>query len=75
MHMKRVKAIVSYDGTRFSGYQIQPGMRTVQLEIDKALVKMHKETGNFVQSQVAGRMLVFMQHGQVIHFDTPLDFR
>ena len=45
--MQRVKAIVSYDGTLFSGYQIQPGMRTVQLEIDKALVKMHKNNGGF----------------------------
>ena len=35
--MKRVKAVVSYDGTNFAGYQSQPGMRTVQSEIDKAL--------------------------------------
>ena len=41
--MNRVKAVVSYDGTGFSGYQTQPGMRTVQSEIDKALVKIHKD--------------------------------
>ena len=28
--MRRLKAIISYDGTQFSGYQVQPGERTVQ---------------------------------------------
>ena len=35
--MRRLKAIISYDGTSFSGYQVQPGERTVQLEIEKVL--------------------------------------
>ncbi|AMQ04767.1 MULTISPECIES: tRNA pseudouridine(38-40) synthase TruA [Sporosarcina] len=70
--MQRVKAIVSYDGTRFSGYQIQPGMRTVQLEIDKALVKMHKDKEIF--SVASGRTDSGVHaNGQVIHFDTPLN--
>ena len=69
--MKRVKAIVSYDGTQFSGYQIQPGMRTVQLEIDKALVKMHKDKE--IYSVASGRTDAGVHaNGQVIHFDTPL---
>ena len=41
--MNRVKATVAYDGTDFAGYQSQPGIRTVQSEIDKALVKIHKD--------------------------------
>ena len=35
--MRRIKAIISYDGTHFSGYQAQPGKRTVQLELRKVL--------------------------------------
>lgn len=70
--MQRVKAIISYDGTSFSGYQIQPGMRTVQAEIDKALVKMHKDKEIF--SVASGRTDSGVHAtGQVIHFDTPLN--
>ena len=70
--LKRMKATVSYDGTNFSGYQSQPGMRTVQAEIDKALVKLHKDpTSHAVAS---GRTDAGVHAlGQVIHFDTPLD--
>lgn len=70
--LKRMKATVSYDGTNFAGYQSQPGMRTVQAEIDKALAKLHKDpTSHAVASgrTDAGVHAV----GQVIHFDTPLD--
>jgi tRNA pseudouridine38-40 synthase len=69
--MTRVKAIVSYDGTNFAGYQSQPGMRTVQSEIDKALVKIHKDKG--IYSVASGRTDAGVHaNGQVIHFDTPL---
>ena len=40
--MQRYKCIISYDGTGFSGYQVQPNKRTVQSEIEAALAKMHK---------------------------------
>ena len=72
--MTRVKAVVSYDGTNFAGYQSQPGMRTVQSEIDKALVKIHKTMP--VHSVASGRTDAGVHaNGQVIHFDTPLGFR
>lgn len=69
--MRRISAIVAYDGTNFSGYQSQPGKRTVQSEIDKALVKIHKnQTAHAVAS---GRTDAGVHaNGQVIHFDTPL---
>ena len=35
--MVRVKCIVSYDGSKFYGFQIQNKLRTVQGEIQKAL--------------------------------------
>ena len=28
--MQRIKCIIAYDGTQFSGYQVQPNKRTVQ---------------------------------------------
>ncbi|MGE7545279.1 tRNA pseudouridine(38-40) synthase TruA [Sporosarcina newyorkensis] len=70
--MKRMKATIAYDGTNFAGYQSQPNMRTVQSEIDKALVKLHKDDS--VYSVASGRTDSGVHAlGQVIHFDTPLD--
>lgn len=69
--MNRVKATVAYDGTNFAGYQLQPGLRTVQSEIDKALVKIHKDEA--VHSVASGRTDAGVHaNGQVLHFDTPL---
>lgn len=72
--MKRVKATVAYDGTNFAGYQSQPGKRTVQTEIDKALVKLHKKDKS-IHSVASGRTDAGVHaYGQVIHFDTPFSF-
>lgn len=69
--MNRVKATVMYDGTNFAGYQFQPGLRTVQAEIDKALVKIHKKDPS-IHSVASGRTDAGVHAmGQVIHFDTP----
>lgn len=40
---KNIKLIIAYDGTDFSGWQIQKRTRTVQGEIEGALEKMHKK--------------------------------
>lgn len=69
--MRRLKLTISYDGTNFSGYQVQPGERTVQLEIEKVLMKMHK--GKKVHITASGRTDAKVHAlGQVIHFDTDL---
>ncbi|MEI5909227.1 tRNA pseudouridine(38-40) synthase TruA [Bacillus spongiae] len=69
--MQRVKCIVSYDGTLFSGYQVQPSKRTVQLELEKALKQIHK--GTDVRITASGRTDAGVHAlGQVFHFDTPL---
>lgn len=44
---------MSYDGTNFSGFQIQPRKRTIHGEIEKALKKIHK--GENVRIQASGR--------------------
>lgn len=71
MILRRIKATISYDGSNFSGYQVQPGKRTVQAEIEKVLTKMHK--GNEVRVTASGRTDAQVHAtGQVIHFDTTL---
>ncbi|QGH32749.1 tRNA pseudouridine(38-40) synthase TruA [Gracilibacillus salitolerans] len=68
----RLKAIIRYDGTFFSGYQVQPNGRTVQGVMEKVLMKMHK--GNHVRVTASGRTDQGVHAvGQVIHFDTELE--
>ena len=70
--MIRYKCTIAYDGTHFSGYQIQPDKRTVQLELEKVLTTMHK--GKPVKVAASGRTDAGVHaKGQVIHFDSPLD--
>ncbi len=67
--MQRIKCTVSYDGTAFNGYQVQPGQRTVQGVLEKALTKVHK--GKFVKVISSGRTDAGVHAiGQVFHFDT-----
>ncbi|MBU8908584.1 tRNA pseudouridine(38-40) synthase TruA [Desertibacillus haloalkaliphilus] len=69
--MQRIKCVISYDGTQFSGYQIQPNARTVQESVQDGLTKIHK--GNKVVVHSSGRTDASVHAvGQVIHFDSPL---
>lgn len=69
--MRRIKMIISYDGSGFEGYQIQPKGRTVQQELEAALAVIHK--GAAVRVSASGRTDAGVHaSGQVIHFDTPL---
>jgi len=69
--MQRIKCIISYDGSLFSGYQVQVDKRTVQGEIEAVLTKMHKTAVKVIAS---GRTDAGVHaYGQVIHFDTTLD--
>jgi tRNA pseudouridine38-40 synthase len=71
MNVKRIKCIISYDGTFFSGYQVQPEKRTVQGELEKVLEKIHK--GQFTKVISSGRTDAGVHAiGQVIHFDSSL---
>jgi len=38
--MANIKLIIEYDGTDFAGWQVQPGLRTVQGEVEKALAEI-----------------------------------
>lgn len=69
--MQRIKCIFSYDGSGFSGSQVQPNKRTVQSEFQAVLTKMHK--GKTVQLYSSGRTDSGVHaKGQVAHFDTDL---
>ncbi len=70
LDMTRYKAIISYDGTNFSGFQRQPHARTVQEEIEKTLGRLN--SGQSVTIHGAGRTDAGVHaYGQVIHFDLP----
>ncbi|WP_345244195.1 tRNA pseudouridine(38-40) synthase TruA [Pontibacillus salipaludis] len=70
--MVRIACVVSYDGTHFSGFQVQPNGRTVQEEIEKALRKIHK--GKEIRLHPSGRTDAGVHaRGQVLHFDSDLD--
>ncbi|MFF2450183.1 tRNA pseudouridine(38-40) synthase TruA [Neobacillus sp. NPDC058068] len=69
--MQRYKCVISYDGSGFSGYQVQPNKRTVQSELEAKLAKIHK--GASVKVVGSGRTDAGVHaKGQVIHFDSPL---
>lgn len=69
-NMTRYKAIVSYDGSAFSGFQRQPHARSVQEEIEKTLKRLN--SGQEVTIYGAGRTDAGVHaYGQVIHFDLP----
>ncbi|QQE74710.1 tRNA pseudouridine(38-40) synthase TruA [Brevibacillus composti] len=66
--MRRLKCRVAYDGTDFSGFQVQPEQVTIQGEIEAALQRI---TGETIQIAGSGRTDAGVHaRGQVFHFDT-----
>jgi len=64
----RIKITFSYDGTNFFGYQVQPGLRTVQEELERAVSYLN---GQKPTTTVASGRTDKGVHalGQVAHFD------
>ncbi|EGK09777.1 tRNA pseudouridine(38-40) synthase TruA [Kroppenstedtia eburnea] len=66
--MGKIKLTVAYDGTDFSGFQRQPGKRTVQGTLEETLTRV---TGETISVTGAGRTDAGVHAlGQVIHFET-----
>lgn len=64
----RYKATIAYDGTNFSGFQVQPNERTVQGEIESVLKKINK--GKFIRIHPSGRTDAGAHaEAMVFHFD------
>ncbi|WP_218566724.1 tRNA pseudouridine(38-40) synthase TruA [Vallicoccus soli] len=67
----RVRLDLAYDGTAFAGWARQPGLRTVQGELEAALTRVLRLDGP-AQLTVAGRTDAGVHaRGQVAHLDVP----
>lgn len=67
----RYKCICSYDGSSFHGFQTQKNLRTVQEEIELALLKINKKP---IIIHTSGRTDVGVHAiGQVFHFDSQVE--
>jgi len=66
--MPRYKITFSYDGSNFHGYQVQPKLRTIQGELERAVSYLNRQTKTSVQS--SGRTDGGVHAlAQVAHFD------
>jgi tRNA pseudouridine38-40 synthase len=64
--MRNLKLVLSYDGTDFSGWQTQPGFRTVQETLEKAVAEL---TGERARANASGRTDTGVHAvGQVVNF-------
>jgi tRNA pseudouridine38-40 synthase len=64
---RRYKMVVSYDGTRYAGWQTQPGHATIQGELERALKEL---TGEQQRMHSSGRTDRGVHaRAQVMHFD------
>ncbi|WP_419785918.1 tRNA pseudouridine(38-40) synthase TruA [Pseudodesulfovibrio sp.] len=69
--MPRVKLVIAYEGTDFSGWQLQARDRTVQGELEGALARL---VGVPVRAHGSGRTDAGVHAmGQVVHFDCAED--
>ncbi len=68
----RYRIDFSYDGTNFNGYQLQPNLRTVQNELEKAVSYLNRQTYTSVQSSGRTDRGVHALN-QVAHFDLEID--
>jgi len=67
--MRNLKLVLSYDGSDFSGWQTQPGFRTVQETLETALAKLTGEVR--VRVNASGRTDAGVHAvGQVVNFHT-----
>ena len=66
--MRNLKLVLAYDGTEFHGWQQQPGLRTVQGELDGAIERV---TGQAPTTLASGRTDAGVHAlGQVVSFHT-----
>lgn len=70
METSRLRIDLGYDGTDFSGWAVQPGLRTVQGEIERALEVLLRTDPGEARLTVGGRTDAGVHaRGQVAHID------
>lgn len=70
METTRLRLDLAYDGTDFSGWATQPGLRTVQGEIEQAIATLLRVDAPDVRLTVGGRTDAGVHaRGQVAHID------
>lgn len=73
----RIALGLQYDGSHYSGWQIQPNQHTIQGELERAIAQFIGESAGKdspVQTITAGRTDAGVHAlGQVVHFDTSVD--
>jgi tRNA pseudouridine38-40 synthase len=70
--MKQIKLVVEYNGRGFHGWQKQPGLRTVQGELERVITTVLRHPSGSLRA--AGRTDAGVHaRGQVVTFKTPQD--
>ena len=68
--LTRLRLDLSYDGTDFAGWAKQPGLRTVEGELERAVATVLREPAEAIRFVVAGRTDAGVHaRGQVAHLD------
>lgn len=66
--MRTLKLTLAYDGTDYCGWQVQPGQRTIQAEVERAILEITRED---IRIAASGRTDSGVHaFGQVISFST-----
>lgn len=65
----RMRARVAYDGARYSGWQLQPTLNTVQGEVEASLARRCGRTVRVVAASRTDKGV--HARGQAVHFDVP----
>ena len=66
LSMRNIRLTITYDGTDFSGWQTQPGFRTIQETLESAIAKL---TGERIRVNASGRTDTGVHAvGQVVNF-------